>query len=778
MKKVLAIVLMTCIAACMNMGIAAADEIVYEGPLTEEIISYTAEYEYTDDTDTEMPQLQTEPETQVELETENISAEEIETQTDSEPASEILTETESEISAENNETEPVTTACEEEQEQSTSEEQRTVESETEEIHEETLNAQARTTITVTVSNKDIEDYYTKYGGEFFTSRMYDSYDEATGAYNLTYTVKLADGGTFVGNRDELYARFGSYPEYYRSRVVSSEMVIYEKFLGETYYIWLKVVPHNHTIVTDPKVAATETSTGLTEGSHCSVCGEVIVKQEVIPTLQKHIGWYNANGTWFFYNNDGTMATGWLYRGADNNGRAIWYYFNQTGAMITGWKSINGSWYYFNSSGRMAYGWQKINGNWYYMNSSGRMDTGWDKINGNWYYLNPGGSMAVGWKSINGSWYFFDSNGVMATGWLYRGQENGKDIWYYMGTGGSMTIGWAKIGGSWYYLNSSGRMDIGWTKINGNWYYLNSDGSMATGWKLINGSWYFFSSGGAMATGWLYRGQKDGNDIWYYMNESGAMTMGWLYRGTDDGNDIWYYFNSSGQMVTNWKTINGTQYYFKSSGRMAIGWADVTSGSYQGKYYFDSNGEMHVGFLTIGDKKYYFDNSSDDSIRGKLKTGKFTYLGVTYTTDEEGVIILIESEIVDIDSNAALGEKIVAYARQWVGVTPYVEAADRWTEEGYKNSLTDGTDCSGFTHLIYKTFGIDVPTGSDAYQTSVGTSITYTQLLPGDIIVYRNGGHVAIYAGNDTIIHCANPTAGTIIGNMWYSTPTKYIRVVF
>ena len=733
MKKVLAIILMTCVAACMNMGIAAADEIVYEESLTEEIISYTAEYEYTDDSDIGTSQIQTEPETQGEFEAENPSAEEIETQTDAEPAAEIVTETESEISAEDTETEPVTTAYEEEQEQSTSEEQRTVESETEEIHEETLNVQARTTITVTVSNKNIEDYYTKYGEGFFTDRMYDNYDEAAGAYNLTYTVKLADGTTFAGNRDELYARFGSYPEYYRSRVVSSEMVIYEKFLGETYYIWLKVVPHNHTMVTDPKVAATATSTGLTEGSHCSVCGEVIVKQEVIPTLQKHTGWYNADGTWFFYNNDGIMATGWLYRGTDNNGRAIWYYFNQTGSMITGWKWINGNWYYFNSSGRMSYGWQKINGIWYYMSSSGAMTTGW--------------------MAINGSWYFFYSNGTMATGWLYRGQENGNDIWYYMDSSGAMTTGWTKIGGSWYYLNSSGRMDTGWDKINGSWYYLNPGGSMATGWKLINGSWYFF-------------------------NGSGSMTTGWLYRGSADGIEIWYYFDPSGQMATNWKTINDTQYYFKSSGRMAVGWVEVTSGSYQGKYYFDSDGVMHVGFLTIGDKKYYFDNSSNDSTRGMLQTGKFTYLGVTYTTDADGVITLWESEIVDIDSNAALGEKIVAYARQWVGVTPYVEAADRWTEAGYKNSLTEGTDCSGFTYLIYKTFGIYVPTGSDAYQTSVGTSITYAQLLPGDIIVYRNGGHVAIYAGNDTIIHCANPTAGTIIGNMWYSTPTKYIRVVF
>ena len=44
----------------------------------------------------------------------------------------------------------------------------------------------------------------------------------------------------------------------------------------------------HTPVVDPAVEATYTSTGLTEGSHCEVCGDVIVGQTVIPmkTLAK------------------------------------------------------------------------------------------------------------------------------------------------------------------------------------------------------------------------------------------------------------------------------------------------------------------------------------------------------------------------------------------------------------------------------------------------------------------------------------------------------------
>ncbi|WP_297209383.1 InlB B-repeat-containing protein, partial [uncultured Flavonifractor sp.] len=46
----------------------------------------------------------------------------------------------------------------------------------------------------------------------------------------------------------------------------------------------KIPALGHTVVTDPARPATCTETGLTEGSHCSTCEEVLVKQEVIPAL--------------------------------------------------------------------------------------------------------------------------------------------------------------------------------------------------------------------------------------------------------------------------------------------------------------------------------------------------------------------------------------------------------------------------------------------------------------------------------------------------------------
>ncbi len=56
--------------------------------------------------------------------------------------------------------------------------------------------------------------------------------------------------------------------------------------------------NGHTPVVDPAVDPTCTETGLTQGSHCSVCKAVLEKQEVLPALDHlFIAWYpNGRGT--------------------------------------------------------------------------------------------------------------------------------------------------------------------------------------------------------------------------------------------------------------------------------------------------------------------------------------------------------------------------------------------------------------------------------------------------------------------------------------------------
>lgn len=56
----------------------------------------------------------------------------------------------------------------------------------------------------------------------------------------------------------------------------------------------------HTEVIDKAVAATTTSTGLTEGKHCSACGEVLVSQQVVDKIIE-----------YFYTND--IQFNWNYK---------------------------------------------------------------------------------------------------------------------------------------------------------------------------------------------------------------------------------------------------------------------------------------------------------------------------------------------------------------------------------------------------------------------------------------------------------------------------------
>ena len=59
--------------------------------------------------------------------------------------------------------------------------------------------------------------------------------------------------------------------------------------GEVIVAQTTIPATGHTEVTDAAVAATCTTAGKTEGSHCSVCGEVIVAQEVVPATGHSFG---------------------------------------------------------------------------------------------------------------------------------------------------------------------------------------------------------------------------------------------------------------------------------------------------------------------------------------------------------------------------------------------------------------------------------------------------------------------------------------------------------
>lgn len=113
--------------------------------------------------------------------------------------------------------------------------------------------------------------------------------------------------------------------------------------------------------------------------------------------------------------------------------------------------------------------------------------------------------------------------------------------------------------------------------------------------------------------------------------------------------------------------------------------------------------------------------------------------------------------------------IASYATKFVG-NPYVWGG---------SSLTNGADCSGFTMAVYAQFGYSLPHSSGA-QAGCGRSVSFSNLQPGDLIFYRNGGsigHVAMYIGGGRVVHASNKKDGIKISNYRYRTPACARRII-
>ena len=97
-----------------------------------------------------------------------------------------------------------------------------------------------------------------------------------------------------------------------------------------------------------------------------------------------------------------------------------------------------------------------------------------------------------------------------------------------------------------------------------------------------------------------------------------------------------------------------------------------------------------------------------------------------------------------------------------------------------NKLGSGVDCSGFVQQIYKLYGVNLPRTSKE-QAKSGVAVSSSNKKVGDLIFYANSNgvvdHVAIYIGNNQIVHAASTKAGIKISNWDYRTPYSIRNVL-
>lgn len=186
----------------------------------------------------------------------------------------------------------------------------------------------------------------------------------------------------------------------------------------------------------------------------------------------------------------------------------------------------------------------------------------------------------------------------------------------------------------------------------------------------------------------------------------------------------------------------------------------------GKKYYQISFNKYISYLKYGDTSSHPNYNKNELglldpkpyIKESCEGPRSDYISTSYNQGN------VEAPTI---SGNGKGADIAQYAIQFVG-NPYVYGG---------TSLTNGTDCSGFIMRVMEHFNITVPRNSDE-QRNVGTDIgtDVSNALPGDIICYD--GHVALYLGDNKIVHASNERTGIIISNNASYRPILSIRRVW
>lgn len=143
---------------------------------------------------------------------------------------------------------------------------------------------------------------------------------------------------------------------------------------------------------------------------------------------------------------------------------------------------------------------------------------------------------------------------------------------------------------------------------------------------------------------------------------------------------------------------------------------------------------------------------------KVKYGKFT--GYMHPDYVEPIKVSVAPTVSSFSSSQ--GQKIVSMAKNYIGI--------KYVWGGTTPSV--GFDCSGFTQYVFAKCGYTLKNRTQQYTN--GTSVSYRNLKPGDLVFFATNGngrisHVGIYVGNGTFIHAPKPGSYVKISSMAYGS---------
>ncbi|MBQ4057632.1 MAG: C40 family peptidase [Lachnospiraceae bacterium] len=143
---------------------------------------------------------------------------------------------------------------------------------------------------------------------------------------------------------------------------------------------------------------------------------------------------------------------------------------------------------------------------------------------------------------------------------------------------------------------------------------------------------------------------------------------------------------------------------------------------------------------------------------------------TITAKVSGKSYTCKVTVADYSGMSIEQKQVVSFALKYVG--------NKYRYGG--TSLTNGTDCSGFTYSVYRNFGYEMK--RTAYQQLCDTkSVKKKNLKPGDLIFYGSSktscSHVALYIGNKKVVHASTESTGIVVSDYDYRKAIGYGRVL-
>ena len=181
-----------------------------------------------------------------------------------------------------------------------------------------------------------------------------------------------------------------------------------------------------------------------------------------------------------------------------------------------------------------------------------------------------------------------------------------------------------------------------------------------------------------------------------------------------------------------------------------------------QYTEETTGYVSAEYVTISEEFIYAKSIEEERREAAERKALEARKKQSEAQAAENTTITVTPPNTSYETTSELRQQIVDYAMQFLG-NKYIHGG---------RTLAGGTDCSGFTSLIYAEFGYSLSRTPAGQLSNAGRSVSYSEAQPGDILCYGSGGtctHVAMYIGNGQIIHSANPRKGVVTQRADYDT---------